>query len=150
MVTQGNHEKEKIPFFTDAFASYNARWKMPFEESESTSNLKLQGGWDDGHGTTVLCSWCGFRSKRVNQGKSDPCGSVHITIGDGGNREGLAQNYVHPKPEWSMFCEASFCHGELKIVNSTHAFWSWHRNDDDGPVRSDQVWITVTSLIGSE
>ncbi|KAK8638342.1 hypothetical protein V6N13_136774 [Hibiscus sabdariffa] len=58
--------------------------------------------------------------------------------------------YVHPKPEWSMFCEASFCHGELKIVNSTHAFWSWHRNDDDGPVRSDQVWITVTSLIGSE
>lgn len=39
MVTQGNHEKEKIPFFTEAFLSYNARWKMPFEESESTSNL---------------------------------------------------------------------------------------------------------------
>jgi hypothetical protein len=32
-------------------------------------------------------------------------------------------------------------------VNSTHAFWSWHRNDDDEPVRSDQVWIT--SLVSS-
>ncbi|KAE8726797.1 Purple acid phosphatase 18 [Hibiscus syriacus] len=69
--------------------------------------------------------------KRVNKGKSDPCGAVHITIGDGGNRDGLAQKYVHPKPEWSVFREASFGHGELKIVNSTHAFWSWHWNDDD-------------------
>ena len=39
MVTEGNHEKEKILLFTDAFESYNARWKMPFEESGSTSNL---------------------------------------------------------------------------------------------------------------
>ncbi|KAL6199352.1 hypothetical protein ACLB2K_029136 [Fragaria x ananassa] len=87
------------------------------------------------------------RSKRVNSGKSDPCGAVHITIGDGGNREGLAQRYVHPSPEWSVFREASFGHGELKIVNSTHAFWTWHRNDDDEPVRSDQVWMT--SLVSS-
>lgn len=47
-----------------------------------------------------------------------------------------------------MFREASFGHGELKIVNSTHALWSWHRNDDDEPVKSDQVWLT--SLFGSE
>ena len=46
-----------------------------------------------------------------------------------------------------MFLEASFGHGELKIVNSSHAFWSWHRNDDDEPVRSDEVWIT--SLMSS-
>lgn len=59
----------------------------------------------------------------------------------------FTDRYIHPTPEWSMFREASFGHGELKIVNSTHAFWSWHRNDDDEPVRSDQVWII--SLIGS-
>ncbi|KAH1032574.1 hypothetical protein J1N35_044748 [Gossypium stocksii] len=218
MVTQGNHEKEKIPFFTDAFESYNARWKMPFEESESTSNLYysfevagvhviMLGSYTDydelsdqyswlkadlskvdrkktpwlvvlfhvpwynsnhahqGEGDRMMAAmepllyaagvdlvFAGHvhayeRSKRVNKGKSDPCGTVHITIGDGGNREGLAQKYIHPTPEWSMFREASFGHGELKIVNSTHAFWSWHRNDDDEPVRSDQVWIT--SLIGS-
>ncbi|KAJ0846894.1 putative Acid phosphatase [Helianthus annuus] len=87
------------------------------------------------------------RTKRVYNGKSDPCGVVHVTIGDGGNKEGLAHKYKDPSPEWSVFREASFGHGELKIVNSTHAFWSWHRNDDDEPVRSDEVWIT--SLISS-
>ncbi|KAE8679133.1 Purple acid phosphatase 18 [Hibiscus syriacus] len=218
MVTQGNHEKEKIPFFTDAFASYNARWKMPFDQSESTSNLYysfevagvhvvMLGSYTDYDELSDQYSWLKAdlskvdrkktpwlvvlfhvpwynsnhahqgegdgmmaamepllyaagvdlvltghvhayeRTKRVNKGKSDPCGAVHITIGDGGNREGLAQKYIHPTPEWSVFREASFGHGELKIVNSTHAFWSWHRNDDDEPVRSDQVWII--SLLGS-
>lgn len=31
-----------------------------------------------------------FKQKRVFNGRPDPCGAVHITIGDGGNREGLA------------------------------------------------------------
>jgi hypothetical protein len=39
MVTEGNHEKEHIPFLETGFRSYNARWKMPYEESGSTSNL---------------------------------------------------------------------------------------------------------------
>jgi len=39
MVTQGNHEKESIMFFKDGFQSYNSRWKMPYEESGSSSNL---------------------------------------------------------------------------------------------------------------
>ncbi|KAJ4970478.1 hypothetical protein NE237_003577 [Protea cynaroides] len=40
MVTQGNHEVEKIPIFeNEPFIAYNARWRMPFEESGSTSNL---------------------------------------------------------------------------------------------------------------
>lgn len=55
--------------------------------------------------------------------------------------------YMDPQPEWSIFREASFGHGELRIVNSSHAYWSWHRNDDDEAVRSDQVWLT--SLFGS-
>jgi len=39
MVTQGNHEVESIPLLKDGFVSYNSRWKMPFEESGSNSNL---------------------------------------------------------------------------------------------------------------
>lgn len=39
MVTEGNHEQENIPFLKDGFESYNSRWKMPFEESGSSSNL---------------------------------------------------------------------------------------------------------------
>ncbi|KAI3863145.1 hypothetical protein MKW98_015603 [Papaver atlanticum] len=213
MVTEGNHEVERIPFVKDGFASYNARWKMPFEESGSNSNLYysfevagvhvlMLGSYTDHdeyldqyrwlkedlskvdrqrtpwllalfhvpwynsnkahqhEGDNMMASMepllyaagvdimlAGHvhayeRTKRVSGGKSDPCGSVHITIGDGGNREGLAHRYINPSPEWSVFREASFGHGELKIVNSTHAFWTWHRNDDDEPVRSDQVWIT--------
>lgn len=40
MVTQGNHEVEKMSIIHDTpFTSYNARWHMPFEESKSPSNL---------------------------------------------------------------------------------------------------------------
>ncbi|KAK4343161.1 hypothetical protein RND71_038977 [Anisodus tanguticus] len=40
MVTQGNHEVEKIPVVhSQSFTSYNARWLMPFEQSGSTSNF---------------------------------------------------------------------------------------------------------------
>lgn len=40
MVTQGNHEVEKIPVVHNTpFTAYNARWKMPYEQSASSSNL---------------------------------------------------------------------------------------------------------------
>ncbi|CAL0309950.1 unnamed protein product [Lupinus luteus] len=40
MVTQGNHEVEKIAVVhSESFTAYNARWKMPYEESGSDSNL---------------------------------------------------------------------------------------------------------------
>ncbi|XP_058093943.1 purple acid phosphatase 18 [Magnolia sinica] len=219
MVTEGNHEKESIPLLKAGFAAYNARWKMPYEESGSTSNLYysfevagvhviMLGSYTDydeysdqyswlkadlskvdrqktpwllvllhapwynsnrahqGEGDDMMAAMepllyaagvdivlAGHvhayeRSKRVNNGKVDPCGAVHITIGDGGNREGLAHWYINPIPEWSVFREASFGHGELRIVNSTYAFWSWHRNDDDESVRSDQVWINSLASSG--
>ncbi|KAG5064687.1 hypothetical protein AAZX31_02G272800 [Glycine max] len=218
MVTEGNHEEENILLLTDEFVSYNSRWKMPFEESGSTSNLYYsfevagvhvimlgsyadydvyseqyrwlkedlskvdrkrtpwllvlfhvpwynsnkahQGAGDDMmaamepllYAASVDLVIAGHvhayeRSKRLYNGRLDPCGAVHITIGDGGNREGLAHKYINPQPKWSEFREASFGHGELKIVNSTHAFWSWHRNDDDEPVKADDIWIT--SLVSS-
>ncbi|MED6186032.1 Purple acid phosphatase 18 [Stylosanthes scabra] len=218
MVTQGNHEVESIPLLKDGFVSYNSRWKMPFEESGSSSNLYYSfevagvhiimlgsySGYDEyseqyswlkedllkvdrkktpwlvvlfhvpwynsntahqGEGDDMMKAmepllyaasvdlvFAGHvhayeRSRRVYNRRVDPCGAVHITIGDGGNKEGLAAKYINPQPKWSEFREASFGHGELKIVNSTHAFWSWHRNDDDEPVKSDDIWIT--SLVSS-
>lgn len=40
MVTEGNHEIEKIPILVSTpFKAYNARWKMPYQESGSPSNL---------------------------------------------------------------------------------------------------------------
>lgn len=39
MVTEGNHEIEKIPLVMKPFKAYNARWRMPYELSNSPSNL---------------------------------------------------------------------------------------------------------------
>ncbi|GLJ46489.1 hypothetical protein SUGI_0979710 [Cryptomeria japonica] len=88
------------------------------------------------------------RSTRVYMGNVNPRGPMHITVGDGGNREGLATRFIDPKPQWSTFREASFGHGELKIVNATHAHWTWHRNDNDESVKSDEVWIESLSNSG--
>ncbi|KAL9268632.1 Purple acid phosphatase 18-like protein [Drosera capensis] len=219
MVVEGNHESESIPFFKDGFQSYNARWKMPYEESGSNSNLYYSfevagvhvlmlgsfaeydehsdqyswlkadlaavdrsrtpwllalfhvpwynsNGAHQGEGDVMMAViepllyaagvdivLAGHvhayeRSTRVYDGKTDSCGAVHITVGDGGNREGLAHRFKDPQPEWSVFREASFGHGELKIVNASHAHWSWHRNDDDEPFRSDEVWITSLASSG--
>jgi hypothetical protein len=32
-----------------------------------------------------------------------------------------------PAPEWSAFRQASFGSGTLKLVNESHAFWTWTR-----------------------
>ena len=41
------------------------------------------------------------RSRRVFRGEPNPCGPIHVTIGDGGNREGAALGWEEPEPEWS-------------------------------------------------
>ncbi|XP_024515666.1 purple acid phosphatase 18 [Selaginella moellendorffii] len=218
MVTEGNHEIERIPLIS-SFRAYNTRWRMPYEESGSDSNLYysfdvagahvlmlgsyadfgqrspqykwlqadlaridrkrtpwliavLHAPWynsNEAHrnegddmmkaiesllqaaGTDLL--FAGHvhayeRWDRMFQGKKDDCGIVHITIGDGGNREGLATKFLDPKPENSLFREASFGHGQFKLVNSTHAHWSWHRNDDDQAKIADELWIQSLSSTG--
>lgn len=45
-----------------------------------------------------------------------------------------------------MFREASFGHGQLQVVNGTHALWTWHRNQDESEaVASDTIWLTSLS-----
>lgn len=57
------------------------------------------------------------------------CGPVHITIGDGGNREEVANEW-YQKPQWSAERESSFGFGTLVIHNATSAEWRWIRNPD--------------------
>ncbi|KAJ4827475.1 prolyl aminopeptidase [Turnera subulata] len=71
----------------------------------------------------------------------DQSAPVYITIGDGGNIEGIASNLREPQPSYSAFREASFGHAILDIKNRTHAYYSWHRNDDGNPVEGDTVWF---------
>ncbi|MED6122278.1 putative purple acid phosphatase 20 [Stylosanthes scabra] len=218
MVTQGDHEVEVIPgVHNQSFTAYNARWRMPFEESASDSNLYYSFDVAGGIHVIMLGSYTDFdvgspqyqwlqgdlnkvdrgktpwlivmihapwynsneahqgekesvgmkaamedllyearvdvvfaghvhayeRFTRVYKDKADNCGPVHITIGDGGNREGLHTHYIDPQPDISLFREASFGHGELEVFNSSHALWSWHKNDNDEAVISDSVWLAT-------
>ncbi|KAH6786000.1 hypothetical protein C2S51_038455 [Perilla frutescens var. frutescens] len=72
---------------------------------------------------------------------SNPSAPVYITIGDGGNVEGLANNMTEPQPKYSAFREASFGHATFSIKNRTHAHYSWHRNQDGYAVEADSMWF---------
>ncbi|KAG9447645.1 hypothetical protein H6P81_013773 [Aristolochia fimbriata] len=118
------------------------------------------------------------RMNRVYNYSLDPCGPVYITVGDGGNIEGIDVDHADDpgkcpsgsdnvpefggvchlnftsgpakgkfcwdgQPEWSAFRESSFGHGILEVMNSSHALWTWHRNQDaykDEKV-GDQIYI---------
>ncbi|XP_057459499.1 purple acid phosphatase 5-like [Actinidia eriantha] len=71
----------------------------------------------------------------------DPSAPVYITIGDGGNIEGLANSFTQPQPSYSAYREASFGHAILEIKNRTHAYYTWHRNQDSEPVAADSTWF---------
>ncbi|MFQ6649196.1 hypothetical protein Gotur_023238 [Gossypium turneri] len=71
----------------------------------------------------------------------DQSAPVYITIGDGGNIEGLANNMTEPQPAYSAYREASFGHAVFDIKNKTHAYYSWHRNQDGYAVEADSMWF---------
>lgn len=81
------------------------------------------------------------RSCQVYKYKCTDGAPYYITIGDGGNAEGLASGWVEPQPDWSVFRQASYGYGELNVVNSSHTFWQWHQNSDLSPVIADEFWF---------
>ncbi|MEW5310486.1 MAG: hypothetical protein WDW38_002281 [Sanguina aurantia] len=85
------------------------------------------------------------RSNKVNNYTVDACGTTHLTMGDGGNIEGLRAVYVtssnQTSPPYSAFREPSFGHATLDFLNVTHALWQWHRNQDGAPVVADHKYL---------
>ncbi|KAM0876002.1 hypothetical protein ACQ4PT_036466 [Festuca glaucescens] len=219
MVTEGNHEMEPRQHdYDDAFAAYNNRWRMPYEESGSQSQSNLYYSFNAAGGAAhvvMLGSYARFeegseqhawlkrdlagvdrrrtpwlvallhapwyntneahqeegesmraamerllyearvdvvfaghvhayeRFTRIYNNKADSRGPMYITIGDGGNREDLATKFIkdHKSAHLSVFQEASFGHGRLRIVNDTSAVWRWHRNDNQYATVADEVWL---------
>lgn len=88
------------------------------------------------------------RSCALYQYECTAAGPTYITIGDGGNAEGLASSWVTPQPAWSVFRQASYGHGELTVHNATHLQWEWHQNGDLSPVVADSVWLVKASPAG--
>lgn len=72
---------------------------------------------------------------------SDDSAPVYITIGDGGNQEGLLTEMTEPQPKYSAYREGSYGHGIFSIKNRTHAYFGWHRNQDGFAVEADSLWF---------
>jgi hypothetical protein len=79
------------------------------------------------------------RTARVARGACDARGPHHVTVGDGGNAEGLATDWRWPQPDWSLLRQSAFGHGEFTAVNGTHLRWRWRQHT---AARSlDEFWI---------
>ena len=91
------------------------------------------------------------RTSAVYQNRTVACGgTVYITIGDGGNREGYAKPWVTPEnpapplygqPEWSLLRRFAFGHSRLRLHNSSHAEWQWYENDGKDVSVTDHAWL---------
>ena len=68
----------------------------------------------------------------------DGQGIVYLNIGDAG--ASLYTKWL-ATPAWSAFHSAVFGHGQLQIVNSSAALWTWHRNQDGEKIVADSTTI---------
>lgn len=48
---------------------------------------------------------------------------------------------TEPQPKYSAYREASFGHAIFEIKNRSHAYYSWHRNQDGYAVKADSLWF---------
>lgn len=83
------------------------------------------------------------RTHPVFNGSVNTSAPTYIVIGDGGNIEGHASNYIQPQPVWSAYRNGTqYGYGILEIDDSTIQ-WSWYRNVDRVFKSSDQSTIKL-------
>ena len=90
------------------------------------------------------------RTHPVYNGCPNECGPIYLNLGDAGNREGAYVPWLMPQPAWSAFREGTFGAGMLRIVNETHAYYSWTRaapvpQRDGSHIDFDAAGCTTTS-----
>lgn len=93
----------------------------------------------------IVISQAYERSCQVYNYECTPGAPYYITIGDGGNKEGLATGWIEPQPTWSAYRQASYGFGELRVSNSTHMHWSWHQNEDLVPTVADEFTLVKSN-----
>ena len=78
----------------------------------------------------------------------DNCGPTYIVVGDGGNEEGIEQDFTSPQAEWSAYRDVAFGQASFVIVNETVAEWTW-KADDGTPidaVRTKSLFVLYAHL----
>ncbi|KAG0528760.1 hypothetical protein BDA96_05G040300 [Sorghum bicolor] len=115
VTTEGNHDVERLPARPGAGAlpclqravAHAARRRRAVagagagaDSPPSGDNLyysfDVRGGRRGARPHAGLLRRPRRGQQRVRAGKEDPCGPVYVTVGDGGNREGLAGKFVDP------------------------------------------------------
>ncbi|KAJ0408015.1 hypothetical protein P43SY_000219 [Pythium insidiosum] len=87
------------------------------------------------------------RTHPVYKERVRPDGAVYVVLGDGGNREGLAPTYIHPKPAWSAFRRANYGFGLFRVLNRTHARIEMYEDQPVGDARlQDAVELMSTQF----
>lgn len=87
------------------------------------------------------------RSHPVYKEQVRPDGITYVVVGDGGNREGLADRYISPSPAWSAYRKANYGFAVLHVENSTHALMEWYKDQPDGEATvHDGTWLTSTQF----
>lgn len=97
-----------------------------------------------------MCKLLDERSERVFKNKRGY--TQYFTIGDGGNREGLADKWINPKPMWSAFRKAAYGYSQMIVHNETHLHHAWFSNEKtfyeaeelspvDAHMPADHLWI---------
>jgi hypothetical protein len=82
------------------------------------------------------------RNTGVEFGNPSATGPIYVTVGNGGNHEGLYDEWL-PKPPYSVFRDGRYYgHGELTVYNHSHLKWTWTPNPEQGPdLPADEVWV---------
>ncbi|KAM3376970.1 purple acid phosphatase 2-like [Capsicum galapagoense] len=148
--TAGNHDVDFAPEISEPepFKPYTHRYyPVPYKVSGSSSPLicgtqsrELLHISSFYQHTPQLKRISNIEYKLIN-GKctplNNPSAPVYITVGDGGNIEGLTTQMTEPQPNYSAYRESSFGHAIMDIKNRTHACYSWHRNKDGFSAKAD-------------
>jgi hypothetical protein len=165
------------------YSTYTSHYKEAECMRQSMEGLLYNAGVD----VTFLGHLHAYeRTNPVYNYTVNQCGTVHVTMGDGGNIEGLYKTFVDEpgacpanstnatrvsiptyqpggycpsftynqsnpsqgfcpnqgeRPAWVAFRQPAFGHGNLNIINSTHALWTFNRNLDPATTIADQVYI---------
>jgi hypothetical protein len=85
------------------------------------------------------------RSYNVLHDKLSDVSPMYVVIGDGGNREGHAGDYISDQPPiWSAFRDNTvFGYGRLEVMNKTHSRFEWMKNRNETLLfdAADGLWL---------
>lgn len=80
------------------------------------------------------------RTCPVYKQKCDPNGTINLVIGNAGQT--LSPSWIEPKPDWSIFRDATHFGLSLIETNSTTLHFQYFANYIDSPL--DEFWIHAT------